>query len=61
MSGIINNIINFYQMRAEAMDVLLANTQKALEQSENQRKADEQIQRMENFVKGKRNASLKTL
>jgi len=51
MTGIINKIINFYQMRAEAMDVLLANTQKALEQSENEKKANEQVQKVENFVR----------
>jgi len=51
MRGIINNIINFYEMQAKALSVLVANTQKALEQSENQRKADEQIQRVENFVR----------
>ena len=33
------------------MNVLLANTQKALEQSEKEGKANEQIQRVENFVK----------
>ena len=38
-------------MQAKALGVLVANTQKALEQSENQRKANEQIQRVENFVK----------
>jgi len=51
MRGIINNIINFYQMQAEALTVLLANTQKALEQSEKGRKADEQAKRIENFEK----------
>lgn len=51
MKGIINKIINFYQMQAEALNVLLANTQKALEQSEEERKADEQAQRVENFVR----------
>jgi len=51
MRGIINNIINFYQMQAEALTILLANTQKALEQSEKETKADEQAKRIENFVK----------
>jgi len=51
MRGIINNIINFYQIQAKALGVLVANTQKALEQSEKERKANEQIQRIENFVK----------
>lgn len=51
MKGVINNIIDFYQMQAEALNVLVTNTQKALEQSEKERKADEQVQRVENFVK----------
>jgi hypothetical protein len=38
-------------MQAKALSVLVANTQKALEQSEKERKANEQIQRVENFVK----------
>ena len=51
MRGIINNIINLYEIQAKALSILVANTQKALEQSENQRKANEQIQRVENFVR----------
>lgn len=51
MRAIINNIINSYEIQAKALSVLVANTQKALEQSENERKANEQIQRVENFVK----------
>jgi hypothetical protein len=51
MRGIINNIIGFYEMQAEVLDVLLVNTRKALEQSEKERNADEQAQRVENFVR----------
>lgn len=51
MKGIINNIITFYSVQAKALSILIANTQKALEQSEKERKANEQIQRVENFVK----------
>ncbi len=51
MIGIINNIMSFYQMQAKALGVLVANTQKALEQSEKERKANEQAERIENFVK----------
>jgi hypothetical protein len=51
MRGIINNIINFYQMQAKDLDLLVTNTQKALEQSEKERKANEQVQKLENFVK----------
>lgn len=52
MRGVINNIIIFYEMQAKALGVLVANTRKALEQSEKERKANEQMQRVENFVKG---------
>lgn len=38
-------------MQAEALNVLLANTRKALDESEKERKANEQIQKVENFVK----------
>ena len=51
MRGIINNIINFYDTETKILDVLITNTQKALEQSEKERKANEQVQRVENFVK----------
>jgi hypothetical protein len=51
MKGIINNIITFYEMQAKALGILVANTQKALEQSEKERKANEQAQRVESFVK----------
>lgn len=51
MKGIINNIINLYEMQAKTLGVLVANTQKALEQSEKERKVNEQIKRVEDFVK----------
>ncbi|MFZ2148505.1 MAG: hypothetical protein WAV28_14920 [Sedimentisphaerales bacterium] len=51
MRGVINNIIDFYQIQSEALNVLVTNTQKALEQSEKERKANQQMQRLENFVK----------
>jgi len=51
MRGIIDNIITFYELQAKALSILIANTQKALEQSEKERKANEQIQKVENFVK----------
>jgi archaellum component FlaC len=38
-------------MQAKVLGVLVANTQKTLEQSEKERKANEQIQRVENFVR----------
>ena len=46
MRGIINKIITFYSIQAEALSILITNTQKALKQSEKERKADEQIQRV---------------
>jgi hypothetical protein len=49
MRGIINNIINFYEMQAKVLGVLVANTQKALEQSEKERKANAQAERVENI------------
>ncbi len=51
MRGIINNIINFYDTETKILDVLITNTQKALEQSEKERKADEQSRRLENLVR----------
>ena len=51
MSGIIDNIITFYDMRAETLGVLMANTEKALGELERERKADEQAKKLESFVK----------
>lgn len=38
-------------MQAKALGLLVTNTQKSLEQSEKERKANEQVQRVENFIK----------
>ncbi len=51
MRGIIDNIIGFYELQAKALSILAANTQKALKELDGKRKANEQIQRVENFVK----------
>jgi uncharacterized phage infection (PIP) family protein YhgE len=51
MSGIIDNIITLYDMRAKTLGVLMANTQKALDELEEERKADEQAKEFESFVK----------
>jgi len=51
MRGIINNIINLYEIQAKALSVLVANTQKALNEFEKNKKADEQAKRVESFVK----------
>jgi len=51
MRGIINNIIIFYEIEAKALDVLVANTQKALNDLNREKKADEQAERVRNFAK----------
>ncbi len=51
MRAVIYKIISFYEMRAKALGVLVANAQKALKESERKRKADEQAEKIENFVK----------
>ena len=51
MRGIINNIITFYDLQAEALGILIANTQNALEESDKDRKAIQQAEKVDNFVK----------
>lgn len=51
MKAIINNIIDFYCIQAENLNVLLSITQRTLDESKKERKTNEQIQRVENFVK----------
>ena len=51
MKGIIDNIITFYSIQAKELSILVANTQKALDELDTKRKANEQSERMENFVK----------
>jgi|GEM_PF-2025511 len=51
MKGIIDNIIAFYSIQAKALSILIANTQKALKESEKERKANEQAERVKSFVK----------
>jgi len=51
MKAIINNIIDSYRMEADAWSILLDNTQRALEQAEKKRKADQQAQRVESLVR----------
>lgn len=52
MRGIIRNIIAIYQMRAEALSVLVANTQRAFEEfgPDRETKANEQRGKLQNFV-----------
>jgi len=49
--AIIDNIIAFYGMQADALGFLVANTQKALEESDRERKANHQKELLESFVK----------
>ena len=51
MRAIICNIITFYEMRAKALSVFVANTQKILKESERKGKADDQAEKIENFIK----------
>jgi len=51
MRGIINNIITFYDLQAEALGTLIANTQNALEELDKDRKAIQQAEKVDNFVK----------
>jgi hypothetical protein len=54
MKGIIDNIITFYEMRANALGVLVANTQKALKEfaPDKEEIANEQVEKLDNFVDG---------
>lgn len=54
MIGFIDNIVTFYEMRAKALDVLVTNTQKALKEfvPDKERKANEQAEKLEDFVRG---------
>ena len=52
MKAIIDNIMTSYELRARALSILVANTQEALKELDGERKADEQAERIENFVKG---------
>jgi hypothetical protein len=51
MKGIINNIINFYDTETKVLNVLIANTQKTLNDLNREKKAAEPAERVENFVK----------
>jgi ABC-type Zn uptake system ZnuABC Zn-binding protein ZnuA len=53
MKGLIDKVITCYEMRANTMGILVANTQKALEQfaPEGEKIANKQAERLDNFVK----------
>lgn len=54
MRDVIHNIITFYEMRANALGVLVANTQKALKECapDKEEIANEQVEKLDNFVEG---------
>jgi hypothetical protein len=54
MRDVIHNIITFYEMRANALGVLVANTQKALKEfaPDKEEIANEQVEKLDNFVDG---------
>jgi hypothetical protein len=51
MGGIIDKIIRFYQMRSEALGIVVGNTEKALVETERERKANEETEKLQNFAK----------
>ncbi len=53
MKDVIHNIITFYEMRAQTLGVLVANTQRVLEEfgPDTETKANEQREKLQNFVK----------
>jgi hypothetical protein len=53
MTGFIDKIITFYEMRAMALSILVANTEKALNEfaTDRKRMANGQAEKLENFVK----------
>jgi len=52
MSGIIDNITTFYGMRAKALSVLVANTEKVLKEfaPDREKMADEHAEKLDDFV-----------
>jgi N-methylhydantoinase A/oxoprolinase/acetone carboxylase beta subunit len=50
MKNIIEHILSSYEMRAKAMGILVANTEKALEESASERIPEEQAAMLERFV-----------
>jgi uncharacterized membrane-anchored protein YhcB (DUF1043 family) len=51
MGGIIDKIIGFYQMRSEALGIVVENTGRALVATERERKANEETEKLQNFAK----------
>jgi len=50
MGGIIDNIIRFYQMRSEALGIVVGNTEKVLGEIERKKKANEETEKLQNFA-----------
>ena len=50
MGGIIDNIIRFYQMRSEALNIVVGNTEKALVEMEKEKKAGEETEKLKSFT-----------
>jgi hypothetical protein len=50
MGGIIDKIIRFYQMRSEALGIVVGNTEKALVETERERKANEETEKLKSFT-----------
>jgi len=50
MGGIIDKIIRFYQMRSEALGIVVGNTEKALMEVEREKKANEKTETLKSFA-----------
>jgi hypothetical protein len=50
MGGIIDNIIRFYQMRSEALGIVVGNTGKALREMEREKKDNEETEKLQSFA-----------
>jgi len=51
MGGIIDKIIRFYQMRSEALGIVVGNTEKALVETERDKKDNEETEKLQSFAK----------
>lgn len=51
MKGIINNIMIFYEMRAEALGILVTNTQEALKELGRKSEVERRAKKLEDFAK----------
>jgi hypothetical protein len=51
MGGLIDKIIRFYQMRFDALGIVVGNTEKALVETERERRAIEETEKLRSFAK----------